>query len=86
MELPNEIKARVIQGRIAQLEQEKYGLALDHEIQVFLGTSPARVLEIEAGIGNCIKAIKLMQSKLAELDTPTVEHVNGKEIETAKIT
>lgn len=80
MELPNEIKAKIIQGRIAQLEEQKYGLALDHEIQVFLGTSPARVLEIEAGIGNCIKAIKLMQSKLVELDAPT-EHVNGKESE-----
>lgn len=86
MDLSNEIKAKIVQGRITQLEQEKYGLALDHEIQVFLGTSPARVLEIEAGIGNCIKAIKMLQSKLAELDAPATEHVNGKEIEAAKIT
>jgi hypothetical protein len=79
VELTNEMKIAVIQERIAGLEKEKYGLSLDHEVQVFLGTNPKRAAEIEEGVKNCIKAIKMLAAKVAELRAPAHEYVNGQE-------
>lgn len=84
MELPNEIKARILQNKIAAVEQEKYSLLIDHEVQT-LTNNKKRLEDIEADLGNCVKVLKLLNEKLAELSAHVVECVNGKEPEHANL-
>lgn len=76
MEPPNEIKVGILQKKIASVEQEKYGLLVDHEVQTLVGNKK-RIEDIEADLGNCVKVLKLLNEKLAELGAPVVECVNG---------
>lgn len=85
MELPNEIKVGILQKKIAAVEQEKYGLLVDHEVQTLVGNKK-RIEDIEADLGNCVKVLKLLNEKLAELGAHVVECVNGKEPEHANLT
>lgn len=78
MELPNHIKAKIVQQKIDEIEQEKYGFKIDHEVQIFLGNS-SRVKEIETALANCVKIVELLNGKLKELSAPVVEHANGNE-------
>lgn len=78
MEPTNEVKAKVVEQKIADVEQEKYGLMIDHEVHTLVGNHE-RVAKIEATLANSVKVLKFLNKKLAELKAPTVEHVNGKE-------
>lgn len=80
MELPNEVKADVLQKKIATVEQEKYGLLVDHEVVQMLPNNKERLTRIEADLANCVKVLKLLNEKLAELSAPVVEYVNGSEL------
>lgn len=78
MELTNEIKAKVVEEKIAGIEQEKYGLLIDHEVHMLLGNHE-RVAKIEASLAKSVVVLQLLNEKLAELKAPAVEHSNGKE-------
>lgn len=85
MELTNGIKIQVIKDRIQAVEREKYGFALDHEVQTIIGSSPEHLKKIEAHIAQCVQALRILNQKLTELEAPAVEHVNGKEPEHASM-
>lgn len=78
MELTNEIKAKVVEEKIEGVEQEKYGLIIDHEVQTLLGNHE-RAAKIEASLAKSVIVLKFLEERLAELKAPAVEHVNGNE-------
>jgi hypothetical protein len=66
VEIPNEVKAKIIEGRIEGIRQEMYAHSIDHEVQAFLGRTE-RAAEIEKGIAEGVRAIQFLNKKLEEL-------------------
>lgn len=75
MEIPNEVKIKIIEGRIEGIKQEIYAHSIDHEVQVLLGHT-ARAAEIEKGLAEGVRAMQFLNEKIKELKTVTP---NGKE-------
>lgn len=76
--IADEIKARIIRDKIASIEEQEFGLVIDHEVQRLVGNAD-KVREIESMLANCVKILRMLNQKLEELSAPVVEHVNGKE-------